>query len=284
MIKKSECMNKTETAEAFGSLYEILIRLRDPLNGCPWDIEQTPLSMRSDLLEEAFEAVEAISEEESGSDTVASSHVCEELGDVFLNTAMIAYMHEQAGSFSLADSLHTVSEKLLRRHPHVFADSNASTSEEVLKQWDVIKRVQEGRGGESVLDEVSLGLPPLMRALKLQKKASKKGFDWVHIEDVWKKVEEEMDEVKEAITENKKNPADIQDAHIEEEVGDLFFALVNISRHLHIDPCVALTRASAKFTKRFKYVESYMKEHGIPMVAENFEKMNEAWNRAKVKQ
>ncbi len=170
-------MPMSEVSDAYQRLYDIIVRLRSP-GGCPWDIEQTPSSMRGDLLEEAFEAAEAIDEGKP-------AHICEELGDVFLNTTMIGYMHEQEGLFTVADALDQVSDKLIRRHPHVFGGSKAENSAQVLDLWDTIKRDAEGRQTESVLDEVSKGLPPLTRAFKLQKKASKKGFDWASVDDVW---------------------------------------------------------------------------------------------------
>lgn len=268
-------INKTE--EAFGRLYEIIGKLRSP-DGCPWDREQTPTSMRGDLIEETFEAVDAITENDT-------NHVKEELGDVMLNASMISYMYEQAGSFSLASVLNEVSDKIVRRHPHVFPDSSgkenaleggAKTSEEVLSQWDAIKRGVEGRSGlESVLDEVSNGLPPLMRAYKIQKKAAKKGFDWDNVDSVWEKVTEELSELHEAVE---------TETNIEEEVGDLLFSVVNLARHLKVDPTVALASTNAKFRKRFGYVEQKMSEAGLPMEKGQLELMDSFWNESKKNQ
>ncbi len=257
----------SEVSDAYQRLYDIIVRLRSP-GGCPWDIEQTPSSMRGDLLEEAFEAAEAIDEGKP-------AHICEELGDVFLNTTMIGYMHEQEGLFTVADALDQVSDKLIRRHPHVFGGSKAENSAQVLDLWDTIKRDAEGRQTESVLDEVSKGLPPLTRAFKLQKKASKKGFDWASVDDVWVKVREELDEAVEAASDGvsaQNRP------HIEEEIGDLLFAVVNAARHLGVDPVLALTGANAKFTRRFRYVESRMKESGLPMDSEHLADMDAFWD------
>jgi tetrapyrrole methylase family protein/MazG family protein len=263
-------MNKTEIA--FGRLYEIIGRLRAP-DGCPWDREQTPETMRSDLVEECFEAVDAINQKDA-------MHVKEELGDVILNASMISYMYEQAGGFSLASVLNDVSDKIVRRHPHVFPEScgkeyalegGAKTSEEVLTQWEKIKTQAEGRSGSSILDSVSKGMPQLMQAYKIQKKAAKVGFDWENIEEVFAKVNEEIDEVKSA--ENQE--------HLEEEIGDLLFAVVNLARKNKVDPTMAMERANEKFRKRFAYIEKKMSEVGLALEKENFQKMDDFWNESK---
>ena len=234
-------MNKTQ--DAFEELYSVIRRLRAP-DGCNWDREQTPQTMRSSLIEETYECIEAI-------DNKDPEHTKEELGDLFLLVTMIAYMHEQSGQFTVADSLTGISEKLVRRHPHVFGDSNAETSEEIIKQWDQIKTDVEGRKAkDSVLDKVSNGLPPLEKSYELQKKAAKAGFDWQHIDDIWDKVHEEINEVKDA---EQQSPDEL-----ESEIGDLIFAVVNISRGYNIDPAVALQRTNNKFTRRFHFIEKEM--------------------------
>jgi tetrapyrrole methylase family protein/MazG family protein len=256
-------------ADSFSRAFSVIKRLRDP-DGCPWDREQTPLSMRGNLIEEAYEAVEAINEKEPG-------HIREELGDVFLLAMMISYMYEQENAFTVSDVFDGLSDKLIRRHPHVFAVSNANTPEAVVKQWNEIKEKVEGRGKKnSVMDEVSSALPPLERAYKLQKKAAKVGFDWSRVEDVWGKVEEELEEAKEAAA------GDNHDRR-EEEIGDLLFSVVNISRFLRIDPMVALHRCVGKFISRFKHVEKAMADEGRTMSRETFERMDELWDEAKAK-
>lgn len=271
----SEHQNDAAAArmEAFNRLHETIRRLRAP-GGCPWDREQTPETLRETLIEEAYETVEAITEGDA-------DHVCEELGDVFLNAVMLSYMYEQQDSFTVTDVLETVSDKLIRRHPHVFGETDGyagpgsgnetDTSEKVLNQWDEIKQKVEGRKGSSALDGVSMGLPSLERAKKLQKRASKCGFDWEHSDDVWPKVDEELAELREAAAGG--NPE-----RIEEELGDVLFSLVNIARHLKVDPGVALTRTNAKFVKRFTHVESSMKEAGIPMDKGHLADMDRFWN------
>lgn len=271
----SEHQNDAAAArmEAFNRLHETIRRLRAP-GGCPWDREQTPETLRETLIEEAYETVEAITEGDT-------DHVCEELGDVFLNAVMLSYMYEQLDSFTVTDVLETVSDKLIRRHPHVFGETDGyagpgsgnetDTPEKVLNQWDEIKQKVEGRKGSSALDGVSMGLPSLERAKKLQKRASKCGFDWEHSDDVWPKVDEELAELREAAAGG--NPE-----RIEEELGDVLFSLVNIARHLKVDPGVALTRTNAKFVKRFTHVESSMKEAGIPMDKGHLADMDRFWN------
>jgi len=287
--RMTEVQMTTQTQEAFERLYQTIIRLRAP-DGCPWDREQTPLSLRETLIEEAYETIEAITEagepgtaEEPG--TAGSAHVCEELGDVFLNATLISYIYEQTGDFTVADSLNAVSEKLVRRHPHVFGATEGfagpdsagktDTADKVLAQWDMIKRGVEGRKADSILDEVSKGMPALERAAKLQKKAAKSGFDWATLDDVWPKVDEELAELREAVI-------DGDPSHIEDEIGDLLFAVVNISRHLKVDPGVALTRTNAKFTRRFRHVEKSMKDAGIPMDKSHLKEMDSFWDEAKL--
>ena len=295
---------------AFDRLRGIVARLRGP-GGCPWDREQSPSTLRGDLIEETYECIEAIDEKEA-------SHIKEELGDLFLLVTMISYMHEEAGAFTVADVLNGVSEKLLRRHPHVFgavaeplssvalagsADARSSStplsSGDVLKNWARIKVEQEGRRPkDSILDEVSRSLPPLDRAFKLQKKAAKKGFDWPDLAGVTGKLREELAETEEAaavgasasaaevsdeISDNAPALAGISSGRekLEEELGDLLFSAVNLCRYLKVEPSVALHRANEKFTRRFNHVERRMKENGKEMTAENLAVMDAYWEEAK---
>ena len=296
MIKETPDLTKRDQAvKAFERFLETIQTLRAP-GGCPWDREQTPLSMRRDLIEETFEAVDAISQQDS-------DHAKEELGDVLLNTMMIAYMHEQEDKFAIADSINELTDKLIRRHPHVWPQSEGSSqvkgqvknAEEVLNQWDRIKQNVEGRTGSSILDEVPQGFPPLLKAYKFQKKAAKKGFDWNQLEPVIDKVKEELLEVQQAHadlvqinSENKepftlKSTPEIDKAqlHVEEEIGDLLFAVVNYARKLGVDPETALNRTNQKFYNRFTYVEKQMQENNIPMDNEHLTQEDEFWNQAK---
>ena len=221
-----------------------------------------------------------------------------------LNATMISYMYEQKGDFSVAEVLNELAEKLIRRHPHVFPESEGSVcantpvtnGEQVLNQWDRIKENLEGRKTECILDEVPQGFPPLLKAYKMQKKAAKKGFDWDNVEDVKAKITEELAEVEEArlkVNELLKNQdvhvfemksskeADEAQKELEGEIGDLLFAVVNYARHLGVDPETALNATNTKFHKRFSYVQKKMEENEIPMIQENLSKMDEFWNEAK---
>jgi len=277
-------------AAAYHRLYEI-IRILRAQNGCPWDRAQTPLSMRQNIIEETFEAVDAI----SVGDVM---HVREELGDVFLNATMIAYMFEQSGDFSLADTINELSEKLIRRHPHVFSASSGKScmsgkvenSIEVLKQWDKIKEKVEGRGDtNSVMDEVPAGFPPLLRAYKILKKAAKKGFDFFDVQPE-EKVKRSFLKLENTVStaggnkhtvppfDSSADPETNNDSLLREEmIGDLLFSVINYSRCLAIDPVVALNNANEKFCHRFVAVEKSLNAAGIPMDSEHSDTIGSVW-------
>lgn len=280
--KNNRLVENMNISAVFESFYDIVVRLRGP-DGCPWDREQTPHSLRDDLIEETYECIEAIDEKDS-------DHIKEELGDIFLLVTMLAYMHEQEGLWTINDVLTTVSEKLVRRHPHVFGELKLNNSAEVLDNWAKIKVEQEGRTPkESILDEVSAGLPPLERALKLQKKAAKTGFDWPDINGVLAKITEELEEVRAAAENAGANSSGNANADetaplfskLEEELGDLLFSVVNLCRFYKTEPSIALARTNRKFSERFKYVEKKMKALGIEMKKENMEIMDKLWNEVK---
>lgn len=257
------------TKEAFGRLYGIIQTLRGP-EGCPWDREQTPASIRGNLIEEAYECVEAINEGDT-------AHVQEEIGDVFLLATFLGIMYEGDGSFTVAQSLDTVCDKLVRRHPHVFADASADNPEQVVKQWNDIKETVEGRRKkDSALDAVSRALPPLERAYKLQKAAAKTGFDWPDHQGAWEKLAEEVQEAREAADSSK-----LDHERLEEEIGDLLFSAVNVARKHKVDPALALHRSLEKFSARFRHVEKRMAEHGEAMESASLERMDGFWDEAK---
>ena len=265
----SPTVNSSSTKEAFGRLYEIVTKLRSP-DGCPWDREQTPASIRGNLLEEAYECVEAINDGEP-------EHIQEELGDLYLLATMFAVMYEEAGSFTTADALGTISEKLIRRHHHVFGDSTADTPDAVIAQWNDRKEKVEGRRKkDSVLDEVSRALPPLERAYKLQKAAAKVGFDWPDHHGNWDKLAEELEECRQVCT-----SPETDQAAIEGELGDLLFSAVNVARRHHVDPAVALHRTIEKFNTRFRHVEKRMKDSGQAMEPGMLAAMDVFWDEAK---
>ncbi|MBN1242075.1 MAG: nucleoside triphosphate pyrophosphohydrolase [Spirochaetales bacterium] len=256
---------------SFDRLHSIVARLRAP-DGCPWDREQTPATLRGNIIEEAYELVEAINEGDP-------AHVKEEAGDLYLLVTMVARMYEEGGSFTASDVLETISDKLVRRHPHVFGESDADTPDKVVAQWNDIKEKVEGRRKkDSILDEVSRALPPLERAYKLQKKAAKAGFDWDVPEDVWAKAAEELEEARVEAT---AAHGEADRGRLEGELGDLLFSVVNVSRYLGVDPAVALHRTIEKFSTRFRHVEKRMAESGIPMEKGRLEEMDRFWEEAK---
>ena len=232
--------------------------------------------MRAPLIEETFEAVDAISNEDA-------NHTKEELGDVFLNASMISSMYQENDDFTIVQVLNEVCDKIIRRHPHVWKESEGSSSvvegsqnnaEKVLEQWEAIKQKVEGRKKKSVLEEISYGLPPLLRAYKIQKKAAKKGFDWKDAEGPWDKIHEEIAELKEASSTKTQE-------EIQEELGDVLFSVVNLARHLKVDPVLALASTNEKFKRRFSYVEEKMESSGIEMNQENLEIMDKFWDEGK---
>jgi tetrapyrrole methylase family protein/MazG family protein len=264
----------------FNRYYETIQRLFGP-DGCPWDREQTPESLRTNLAEETYECIEAI-------DEGGAEHIREELGDVFSVVMMIAYIFERRGTFTIDEVLGGIAEKLIRRHPHVFGGVKVKDSDEVLVNWAKIKRDVEGRvEQQSAMDEVSKAFPPLERAYKLQKKAAKKGFDWPSLDGVLDKVREEIEETKREIEKAGETPPGKTDSRasalIEEELGDTLFSVVNLCRYLKIDPSMALARANAKFARRFRYVEERCGTDGVTMNKDALGTMEHYWQEAKRK-
>jgi MazG family protein len=247
--------------EEFLRLVETIRRIR---RECPWDREQTHESLRKYLIEECFEAAEAI-------DSGNYRGLKEELGDILIQVIFHSILAEEKGSFKLSDVLRETREKLIRRHPHVFGSRNLQTGEEVLKQWEEIKN-EEGR--DSVLAGVPKDLPALLKAYRITEKAKAVGFDWEKAEDVWLKVQEEMIELREAMDKRE---------GVEEEIGDFLFAIVNLSRHLGIDPESALRKATRRFIERFSRIEAKAKEKGISLEDMSLDEMDEIWEEAKRK-
>ncbi len=265
--------------DAFERLYEIIVRLRAP-DGCPWDREQTPSTMRGHLLEEAYESIEAIESDRP-------EDIREELGDLYLLVTMIARMYEEDGRFRVEDTLESICEKLVRRHPHVFGEAQVSSADDVLHQWQRIKVEQEGKRAKTgALDGVSRALPSLERAFALQRKAAKVGFDWPSLSGVRDKLHEEIDEVVEAAGGESalaagRRDADTADAALEREIGDMLFSAVNLARYLGVDPSTALNRANTKFTERFHHIERELARTGKQPSQEHFELMDELWDASK---
>jgi MazG family protein len=247
-------------------LRAVVAGLRSP-DGCPWDKEQTHASLRAGLLEEAYEVVAAI---DSGDD----ANLCEELGDLLLQVVFHAQIAAEQDRFDFESVARSISEKLVRRHPHVFGDESAENSDAVLVRWEEIKRLEKGAGEQqSIFDGVCDGLPALQHAAKIQKKAATVGFDWSDAEPVLAKVSEELLEVREEMAGG--------GARLEEEIGDLLFAAVNLSRKLKVDPEVALSRATRKFVRRFQSVEALAKEQGALLQGQSLEALDLLWEEVK---
>jgi MazG family protein len=240
--------------------------LRAP-GGCPWDREQTHETLIPHLLEEAYEVADAI---RSGDPAL----MCEELGDLLLQPLLHAEIAAESGAFDMAKVARGLREKLVRRHPHVFGDAAADTPDAVLRQWDEIKRGEKGLRQEGSLHGVGAGLPALMRAQKLQKKAAARGFDWPEAAPVVEKIREELAEVTQAM---ETGGAD----ELEEEIGDLLFSVVNLARKIGIQAEAALAAASEKFTRRFHAMEEILATRGVPAGGADLETMDEAWDEAK---
>ena len=255
----------------FQEFVEIVKRLRKE---CPWDREQTNDSIKAATIEEAYEVVGAI-------DNKDYNELRKELGDLLLHVVFHSTIAEESNHFKLEEVITSIQEKLIRRHPHVFGKTEVEDADHVKRNWETIK-IKEGR--KSVTDGVPVNLPALQRAHRLQEKVSKVGFDWENKEDVWKKVIEEIEEMHE-IENLKSQIPNLKDKVINEklenEIGDVLFALVNYSRFLGINPENALRRTNEKFIKRFKYVEEKISESGIQLNDATLKEMDEFWEESK---
>jgi ATP diphosphatase len=261
-------------------LIEIMAALRQPETGCPWDVVQTFETIKPYTLEEAYEVADAI---ERGD----MDDLCDELGDLLLQVVFHARMAEEAGHFAFADVVEAITRKMIRRHPHVFARSDADTPEAVKLQWSEIKqaekaerRARRARHGlpedthKGHLDSVQRSFPALVEALKLQERAAKVGFDWSSPEPILDKIEEEIAELREALAAKDK-------AKVAEELGDLIFAVVNIGRHVNADPEMALRGTNTKFRRRFSHIEAELETAGESLEAATLERMEQLWQAAK---
>jgi MazG family protein len=253
---------------AFARLVKVMARLRGD-GGCPWDRAQTRESLKPYVIEEAYEVLEAIDE----GDPVK---LCEELGDLLLQVVFQAQVAREAGEFGIADVIQAIVAKLVRRHPHVFGDESATTAQEVLHRWEAIKRAERQAAGRrpSALDGVPQELPALLRAHRLQEKASRVGFDWDSLGALLEKLDEEMAEFRSAC----RNGCGLEASA---ELGDLLFTLVNVSRFLDTNPEEVLRGTIARFIQRFHYVEDQMEQVGVPMAPESRAAMDRFWDEAK---
>ena len=255
-----------EKQDALTRLREVVHRLRAP-GGCPWDREQTHESLIPHVLEEAYEVADAI---RSGD----PKHLCEELGDLLLQAVLHSEIAREAGTFDLDQVANELTDKLIRRHPHVFGESSANTSAAVLEQWDAIKRAEKGHEKEGYLHGVGRGLPGLMRAQKLQKKAARVGFDWAELGQVMAKVREELAETEEALADGRKE-------RVEEEIGDLLFSVVNLARKAGVQAEAVMAAANEKFIRRFHAMERRLEAQGMDLEETSLEAMDQVWNEVK---
>lgn len=260
---------KEKSNYKFDDLVEIMKLLRSP-NGCPWDREQNHKSIRQNFIEETYEVIEAIDNDDK-------ELLKEELGDVMLQVVFHAEMESEKNEFSIDDVCDGICKKLIIRHPHVFGDVQADTSEKVLSNWDKIKMQTKSQKSQSdAMDSVSKSLPSLMRSTKIQQKAAKVGFDWNDVNGAIDKLSEEVAELKEAVKENNKE-------HQTEELGDVLFSVVNVSRFLKIDSEEALYKACNKFSDRFRKVENLAKERNLDMKTATLEELDSLWEEVKNK-
>lgn len=253
----------------FHNLRGIIAELRGP-NGCPWDKEQTHHSLKKYLIEESYELIEAIMEEDI-------DHIIEELGDVLLQVMLHAQIGEDDGYFSIEDVMESISSKMIRRHPHVFGDTKAETAEDVVKNWQEIKKDEKGeKNRASLLDPIGKHLPNTIRAYDIQKEAAKVGFDWDQVEDAWAKVKEEIGEFQIEVKAG-------NDEKLIQEFGDILFAIINVARFYKINPEEALFATNQKFIRRFSFVEESVKKSGKNFEDFHLTELDDFWNEAKSK-
>jgi MazG family protein len=260
----------------FAKLVGVMARLRAP-GGCPWDREQTHATLRTYLIEEAYEVLDALESADDGK-------FAEELGDLLLQVLFHAQIAGEEGRFDISDVIGAIHDKMIRRHPHVFGDTSAKTSAEVLRNWEVIKKEERAKAGkaaetkeaESFLDGVPRALPALLEALQLTRKAARIGFDWHDVDGIFAKLTEETQELQAVLTAKEKNAS-----RVEGEVGDILFVAVNLARFLHVDPEIALKKTSEKFSRRFRAMERIAREQGTTLAKIPRPEMETLWDHAK---
>lgn len=263
-------------SKQFEELIKVMARLRAP-GGCPWDREQTYESLGEYLLEECYEAYDAIQKTSESGDT---QHLQEELGDVLLQVVFHAAIGAEKGDFTIDDVAEGVKTKLILRHPHVFQDKKLETADDVLDNWEELKKNErserglEDKASESVLDDIPAAFPALIEGNKISKKAAKTGFDWENTDQIFDKLDEESSELKRAIETGEKEMQ-------KEEIGDLLFVVVNLARKLGVEPEDALKKTNRKFRSRFKFVEERIRKSGNNLEDVELEEMDRLWNEAK---
>jgi XTP/dITP diphosphohydrolase len=256
-------MSQDNLSKSFLDLVEIMDTLREK---CPWDKKQTIHSLRSNTIEELYELVDAIIEEDWDG-------IKEELGDILLHVLFYAKIGTEMGKFTLQDSIEAISKKLIHRHPHIYGDVKVNNDDDVKRNWEQLK-LKEGKGDKTILSGVPNSLPSMVKALRIQEKVKHVGFEWENKEQVWEKVEEEIAELKAEVA--------AQDQQkMEQEFGDVLFSMINYARYLNIDPESALEKTNKKFKRRFELMESYAKQNGLNLAQMSLEEKDAIWKKMK---
>ncbi len=260
--------HRPNNRQDIAQLLAVMAKLRNPEGGCPWDLEQDFRSIAPYTVEEAYEVADAIERDDMAA-------LKDELGDLLFQTVFHARMAEEKGLFDFADVTAAITDKMVRRHPHVFGDSDHRSADEQTDAWEKQKAAERAaKGATSILSDVPLGLPGLTRAVKLQKRAARVGFDWPNAKDVLNKITEETGELTEAVERGDK-------VDIEDEFGDLLFVMANLSRHLKVDPEAALRRANEKFSRRFQHIEKSMSDADRSLNDASLDELEALWVAAK---
>jgi len=262
---KTQINEYNTISKSFCELIKIIRTLRSP-EGCPWDREQTLYSLKNHFIEEAYELVDAL-------DNRDIDNIKEELGDLLLHIVIHSVIAEEDGYFNLNEVIQEISEKLIRRHPHVFSDLKVDNTDDVMKHWEAIK-VNEGKTRKSIFDGIPKSLPSVQNSYKIQKRAAKTGFNWNSEKECMEKVDKELSELKSALESGDKN-------HIEHEFGDTFFALINLARIHNIDPDESIRKVNQRFKKRFNYIEKKLSDNDISLNDAESHEIKKLWEEAK---
>lgn len=268
MSSEASQTNKAETQ--LRALIDVMAKLRDPVDGCAWDLQQDHASIAPYTIEEAYEVQDAIEQNDMAA-------LRDELGDLLLQVVFQARIGEESGHFDFADIAQSITDKMIRRHPHIFGDHEYRSSEEQRQAWEDMKAEErQAKNATRLLDDVATTLPAMMRAFKLQKRAARVGFDWPDSQQVLAKVKEELAEVEAELT-----PDQMDQHRVQDEIGDVLFSVINLARKLNIDPEEALKSTNKKFTKRFNYVEESIVSNGNNLKDTSLDEMEDLWQRAK---
>ena len=270
MSSEASQTNKAETQ--LRALIDVMAKLRDPVDGCAWDLQQDHASIAPYTIEEAYEVQDAIEQNDMEA-------LRDELGDLLLQVVFQARIGEESGHFDFADIAQSITDKMIRRHPHIFGDHEYRSAEEQRQAWEDLKAEErQAKNATRLLDDVATTLPAMMRAFKLQKRAARVGFDWPDSQQVLAKVKEELAEVEAELT-----PDQMDQHRVQDEIGDVLFSVINLARKLNIDPEEALKSTNKKFTKRFNYIEEAIVFNGNNLKDTSLDEMEDLWQRAKGK-